>query len=167
MTVPQAINALECLGYAFRLDESGVVKFRTVAEKTRTEEILLSFIRADRAAATDYIHQRESGSTVIDDGCTYSVFDALAIGQAVRHGAAVLLAPVVFHKQALTVSVYWQPVEGTAETVLDAHRNRLKNALKSRLQAMEDQPLEGLTEAEIDRYCEKYSHYKSLLEVFC
>lgn len=164
MTVWQAMSKLESIGYTFIRDGESL-KAAIIGTAPPEASALLDIVRADRAAATDYIHQRESGSTVIDDGCTYSVFDALAIGQAVRHGAAVLLAPVVFHKQALTVSVYWQPVEGTAETVLDAHRNRLKNALKSRLQAMEDQPLEGLTEAEIDRYCEKYSHYKTLLEV--
>lgn len=166
MTTWQAMNRLENLGYCFRTDGERV-RFSLIGTAPPEASALLDIVRADRAAAADYIRQRENGATVIDDGCTYSVFDALAIGQAVRHGAAVLLAPVVFHKQALTVSVYWQPVEGTAETVLDAHRNRLKNALKSRLQAMADQPLEGLTEAEIDRYCEKYSHYKSLLEVFC
>ena len=164
MTVWQAMNKLENIGYTF-IQDGNSLKAAIIGKAPPEASALLDIVRADRAAAADYIRQRENGATVIDDGCTYSVFDALAIGQAVRHGAAVLLAPVVFHKQALTVSVYWQPVEGAAETVLDAHRNRLRNALKSRLQAMEDQSLDGLTEAEIDRFCEKYSHYKTLLEV--
>lgn len=163
MTTWQAMNRLENLGYQFRADGDRVL-FSLIGEPPPEASALLDIVRADRAAAADYVRQRENGATVIDDGCTYSVFDALAIGQAVRRGAAVLLAPVVFHKQALTVSVYWQPVEGAPEIVLDTHKKRIKNALERRLQAMEDQPLEGLTEAEIDRFCEKYSQYKTLLE---
>lgn len=163
MTVWQAMNKLENIGYTF-IQDGESLKAAIIGTAPPEASALLDIVRADRAAAADYIRQRDAGATVIDDGCTYSVFDALAIGQAVRHGAAVLLAPVVFHKQALTVSVYWQPVEGEAETVLDTHRNRLRNALEGRLQVMEDQPLEGLTEAEIDRFCEKYSQYKTILE---
>lgn len=164
MTTWQAMNRLENLGYQFSTD-GGQVRFSLIGKVPPEASALLEIARSDRAAAVDYVRQRESGATVVDDGCTYSVFDALAIGQAVKRGKAVLLAPVIFHKQSLTVTVYWNPVEGAAETVLDAYRNRLKNALESRLQAMEDQPLEGLTEAEIDRYCEKYSRYKTILEV--
>lgn len=164
MTVWQAMNKLENMGYTF-IQDGDSLKAAIIGNPPPEAASLLAIARADRAAAVDYVRQRESGSTVVDDGCTYSVFDALAIGQAVKRGDAVLLAPVIFHKQALTVTVYWNPVEGAAETVLDAYRNRLKNALEGRLQAMENQPLEGLTEAEIDRYCEKYSRYKTILEV--
>lgn len=164
MTTWQAMNRLENLGYQFRTDGERV-RFSLIGTAPPEASALLDIARADRAAAADYVRQRESGAIVVDDGCTYSVFDALAIGQAVKRGDAVLLAPVIFHKQALTVTVYWNPVEGAAETVLDAYRNRLKNALEGRLQTMENQSLKGLTEAEIDRYCEKYSRYKTLLEV--
>lgn len=165
MTIPQAINTLESIGYSFRLDSIGAIKFRPVAEKSKEESALLDIVRRDRAAAADYLRQRQDGATVVDDGCTYSVFDALAIGQAVRRGDAVLLAPVIYHKQPMTVTVYWQPVHGIASAVLDWHRERLKSTLESRLQAMDAQSLEGMTEAEIDRFCEKYSQYKTLLEV--
>lgn len=164
MTCWQAMSKLENMGYTFIKDGESL-KAAIIGKAPPESSALLAIVRTDREAAADYIRQRDAGAMVVDDGCTYSVFDALAIGQAVRHGAAVLLAPVVFHKQALTVSVYWQPVEGAAAAVLNTHRTRLKNALESRLQTMENQSLKGLTEAEIDRYCEKYSRYKTLLEV--
>lgn len=166
MTVWQAMNKLESIGYTF-IQDGDSLKAAIIGTPPPEASAMLDIVRADRAAAADYIRQRDAGATVIDDGSTYSVFDALAIGQAIRRGAAVLLAPVVFHKQALTVSVYWQPVEGTAETVLDTHKNRLRNAMERRLQEMEEQPLDGLTEAEIDRFCEKYSQYKTILEGCC
>jgi len=163
MTTWQAMNRLENLGYCFRTDGERV-RFSLIGEPPPEAAALLDVVRQDRAAAADYLRHRQDGATVVDDGCTYSIFDALAIGQAIRRGAAVLLAPVVFHKQALTVSVYWQPVEGVPETVLDTHRNRLRNALEARLHEMDNEPLDGLTEAEIDRFCEKYSQYKTILE---
>lgn len=163
MTVWQAMNKLENMGYAF-IQDGDSLKAAIIGKAPPEAPALLEIVRADRASAADYIRQRDAGATVADDGCTYSVFDALAIGQAVRRGAAVLLAPVIYHKQQLTVSVYWQPVEGSEESVLSAHRNRLRNAMEARLEAMDNQSLEGMTEAEIDRFCEKYSLYKTILE---
>lgn len=98
-------------------------------------------------------------------GCTYSVLDALAIAQAVRRGDAILLAPVIFHKQPLTVTVCWEPTHGVAEAVLEWHRERLQNALQGRLQAMEQQPLDGMSAEEVEALCDKYTLYKTLMEV--
>lgn len=165
MTVAEAMNALESMGFCFRLDEKGEIKFRSPETRSPETADLLEIARTDRAAAADYVRQQGSGATVVDDGCTYSVLDALAIGQAVKRGDAVLLGPVIFHREPVNVSVYWRPVHGVAEDMLEKHRERLGNALRRRLQEMENQPLDGLTEAETDRLFEKYSQYKYILEV--
>jgi hypothetical protein len=162
MTCWQAMNRLEALGYSFHLDVSGRAVGVLAGETPPEASALLEIARADRAAAADYIRQREAGAVVVDDGCTYSVLDALAIGQAVKHGDAVLLGPVIFHREPVNVSVYWRPVRGVAEAVLEWHRERLEKALRRRLQKMEQTDLDGMTEAEIDRFCEKYSRYKLL-----
>ena len=94
-----------------------------------------------------------------------NVFDALAIGRAVRRGDAVLLAPVIFHREEMTVTVPWKPVHGVAEAVLEWHRARLEKAIRRRLQEMEEQPIDGLSEREMDALIDKYDRYKMLLEV--
>lgn len=165
MTVAEAMNALEHLGFSFRLAERGEIKFRSSVERPPEAAALLDIVRTDRASAADYIRQRESGATVVDDGCTYSVMDALAIAQAVRRGDAVLLAPVIFHKQALNVTVCWEPTHGIAGAVLEWHRERLKNTLQGRLQTMEQQPLDGMSAEEVEALCDKYTLYKTLMEV--
>ena len=153
MSVFEAMAALESLGFSFRLDENGDIKFRSYGEKTPETDALLSIARADRAAAAAYLLQR------------YSVFDAMAIGQAVKRGEAVLLSPVIYHREPVNVSIYWQPVQSTAEEVLQKHRQRLENALHRRLQEMEQETFEGWTDAEIDRFCDQYDRYKTILEV--
>ena len=99
------------------------------------------------------------------DKRTCSLLDALAIGQAVKRGDAVLLGPVVFHRDTVNVSVYWQPVHGVDEAVLEWHRERLEKAMRRSLQEMEQQPLDSLSAAEVERLGEKYSRYKTILEV--
>lgn len=94
-----------------------------------------------------------------------TVFDALAIAQAVRRGDAVLTGPVIFHREVVNVTVPWQPTHGVPAAVLEWHRERLEKALRRRLQEMEQKDLDGMTEAELDRFCEKYEHYKTILEV--
>jgi len=164
VTVSQAMRELEKMGCSFRLDESGGVRFRFDADRPPEAAALLEIARSDRAAAADYVRQREAGAVVVDDVCTYSVLDALAIGQAVKRGDAVLLAPVVFHREPITVTVFWHPVRGVAEAVLDWHRERLEKAMHRSLQEMEQQPLDGLTAAEVERLGNKYSRYKTILE---
>lgn len=95
----------------------------------------------------------------------YTVLDALAIARAVRRGDAVLLGHVIFHRKDANVTVHWKPARGVPSAVLEWHRERLENALRRRLQEMEQKDLDGMTEAEIDRFCEKYDHYKIILEV--
>lgn len=163
MTVWQAMSKLESIGYSFVQDRDSL-KAAIIGTPPPEASALLDIVRADRDAAADYIRQRKSGSTVIDDGCTYSVFDALAIGQAVQRGEAVLLAPVVFHVEPVNVSVYWKPTHGVPDAVLEWHRERLKKALRRRLQEMEQKDLDGMTEAEIDRFCQKYDRYKIIME---
>lgn len=41
-----------------------------------------------------------------------SIFDALAIAQAVKKGEARLLGKVVFHRQTMSVTVRWEPTGG-------------------------------------------------------
>lgn len=157
------MKRLEDLGYSFHLDAGRAVG--VLAGKAPPEaSALLEIARSDRAAAADYVRQREAGAVVVDDGCTYSVLDALAIGQAVKRGDAVLLAPVVFHREPITVTVLWQPVRGVDEAVVEWHRKRLENALRRRLQEMKQKDLDCMTETEIDAFCEKYRRYKLLIE---
>ena len=164
MTCWQAMKRLEDLGYSFHLDASGRAVGVLAGEAPREASALLEIARSDRAAAAEYVRQREAGAVVVDDGCTYSVLDALAIAQAVKRGDAVLLAPVVFHREPITVTVLWHPVRGVAEAVLDWHRERLEKAIRRSLQEMEQQPLDGLSAAEVDRLGEKYTRYKLLME---
>lgn len=157
------MKRLEDLGYSFHLDASGRV-VGVLAGVTPPETLaLLEIARSDRAAAAEYVQQREAGAVVVDDGCTYSVLDALAIGRAVKRGDAVLLAPVVFHREPITVTVLWRPVRGVEEAVLEWHRESLEATLCRRLEEMEQQTFNGWTDAEIDDFCEKYSRYKLLL----
>ena len=163
MTCWQAMKHLEDLGYTFRIDTGRVVG--VLAGEAPTEAAaLLEIARADRAAAAEYVRQREAGAVVVDDGCTYSMLDALAIGQAVKRGDAVLLTPVVYHSEPMTVTVLWQPVHGVADAVLAWHRERLETALCRRLKQMEEQTFDGWTDAEIDHFCEKYAYCKWLME---
>lgn len=164
MTCWQAMKRLEDLGYSFHVDAGRAVGVLAGAAPPEASS-LLDIARADRAAAAEYVRQREAGAVVVDDGCTYSVLDALAIAQAVRRGDAVLLGPVIFHREAVNVTVLWQPAHGVAEEVLEWHRERMEKAIHRRLQEMEQKDLDGMTEAEIDRFCEKYDHYKIIMEV--
>lgn len=163
MTVHDAMGALGKMGFSFRLEDSGEVKFRVNGERPPEASALLAIARADRAAAADYVRQRQSGATVTEDGCTYSVLEALAIAQAVRKGEAALIGKIVFHTDTLTVTVRWHPIAAEAQALLDTHKKRLEQALQRRLQEMEQQPVEGLTEAEMTLLCEKYDRYKSIL----
>lgn len=164
MTCWQAMKRLEDIGYSFHLDAGRAVGV-LAGEAPPEASALLAVARSDREGAAEYVRQRRSGAVVMDDGCTYSVLDALAIGQAVKRGEAVLLSPVIYHREPVNVSIYWQPVQSTAEEVLQKHRQRLENALHMRLQEMEQETFEGWTDAEIDRFCEQYDRYKTLLEV--
>lgn len=158
------MKRLEDLGYSFHLDAGRAVG--VLAGKAPPEAAaLLEIARSDHASAAEYVRQREAGAVVVDDGCTYSVLDALAIGQAVKRGDAVLLAPVLFHVDPVNVSVYWQPTHGVPAAVLEWHRERLEKALRRSLQEMEQQPLDSLSAAEVERLGEKYSRYKTILEV--
>lgn len=164
MTCWQAMNRLEALGYSFHLGASGRAVGVLSGEAPPEASALLEIARADRAAAADYVRQREAGAVVVDDGCTYSVLDALAIAQAVKRGDAVLLGPVIFHRDPVNVSVYWRPVHGLAEAVLEWHRERLEKTLRKSLEEMEQMSLDGMSAAEVERLGEKHGRYRLLLE---
>ena len=141
MTVWQAMHALEGLGYRFRATGGGV-KAEICGEAPPESSALLDIVRSDREAARAYVVEREAGAVVEDDGCTFSLFDALAIGQAVRRGEARLMG----------------------NSPLPVWRERLKKALEARLQAMEGSGWENMQAEEYARFCEKYGQYTRLLE---
>ncbi len=164
MTTWQAMNSLEDLGYQFRAD-GDLVRFSLIGQPPLEASALLDIVRRDREAARAYVLARQEGATVVDDGCTYSLFDALAIGQAVKKGEARLLGKVVFHRQEMTVSVPWEPLTGEASTgLLSRRRECLKNALEARLKAMESSGWENLTVEEYNQFCARYGRYYRLLE---
>ena len=163
MTTWQAMNSLEGLGYQFRAD-GDLVRFSLIGEAPPEAPALLDVVRRDREAARAYVLARQEGATVVDDGCTYSLFDALAIGQAIKKGEARLLGKVIFHRQEMTVSVRWEPLTGEASAgLLNRRRECLKNALEARLKAMENSGWENLTAEEYNQFCARYGRYYRLL----
>lgn len=164
MTTWQAMNSLEGLGYQFRAD-GDLVRFSLIGEPPAEAPALLEVVRRDREAARAYVLARQEGATVVEDGCTYSLFDALAIGQAIKKGEARLLGKVTFHRQEMTVSVRWEPLTGEASAgLLNRRRECLKNALEARLKAMENSGWENLTAEEYNQFCARYGRYYRLLE---
>lgn len=161
MTTWQAMNSLEGLGYQFRAD-GDLVRFSLVGRPPPEASALLDIARRDREAARAYVLARQEGATVVEDG--YSLFDALAIGQAIKKGEARLLGNVTFHRQEMTVSVPWEPLTGEASAeLLSRRRECLKNALEARLKAMENSGWENLTAEEYDQFCARYGRYYRLL----
>lgn len=158
MTVWQAMHALEGLGYRFRATGGGV-KAEVCGAAPPEASALLDIVRSDREAARAYVLEREAGAVVEDDGCTFSLFDALAIGQAVRRGEARLMGKVIFHRQPMTATIHCEDL-----SALPVWRERLKKALEARLQAMEGSGWENMRAEEYARFCEKYGQYTRLLE---
>lgn len=164
MTTWQAMHALERIGYGFELHGDGVRA--TLQGKAPPEaSALLDIACQDRAAARAYVIERQSGAVVVDDGCTYGAFDALAIAQAVRKGEARLLGNVIFHREDMTCTVRWEPLKGEASAVLLRHRERLKNSLESRLKAIEATPWESVTPEQAEALCARYERYFWMKEV--
>lgn len=164
MTTWQAMNALERVGYTFAPTAQGV-RATLQGHPPAEAPALLDVVRRDREAARAYVLARQEGATVVDDGCTYSLFDALAIGQAIKKGEARLLGKVIFHRQEMTVSVRWEPLTGEASAgLLNRRRECLKNALEARLKAMENSGWENLTAEEYNQFCARYGRYYRLLE---
>ena len=148
MTVWQAMHALEGLGYRFRATGGGV-KAEICGEAPPESSALLDIVRSER----------EAGTMVQDDGCTFSLFDALAIGQAVRRGEARLMGKVIFHRQPMTATIHCEDL-----SALPVWREWLKKALEARLQAMEGSGWENMQAEEYARFCEKYGQYTRLLD---
>jgi len=164
VTTWQAMNALEGLGYRFGLAGAGV-RATLQGAPPPGASALLEIVRRDREAARAYIEERQAGATVADDGCTYSILDALAIAQAVKKGEARLLGKVIFRRKDMAVTVHWEPVGGEASAaLLLRRRERLMEALKARLRAMEGSEYWNLTAEEYDRFCARYGRYCRLLE---
>ena len=94
-----------------------------------------------------------------------TVFDAIAIGAAVKAGEARLFGKVVYHRQADNVTIRWEPLNGqTSAALLEHRRNALYKALQRRLEAMENLPDRELSSEEIDRLNEDYGRCKRLLQ---
>ena len=164
MTTWQAMNKLERLGYQFEATADGV-RVTLQGEAPPESFALLEIARRDREAARAYVLERQAGGIVAEDGCTYSVLEALAIAQAIRKGEARLLGKVIFHRPAGNVSVYWEPLTGESpEVLLTRYREALTNALEARLKAMDESPYWNLSPEEYDAFCAKYSRYAELLK---
>ena len=165
MTCWQAMNALERLGYRFSLTAEGRIQASIRGIKPPEASALLEIIRQERDSAAAYVRERQAGAIVIEDGSTRSVFDAVAIGEAVRDGEARLIGKVVYHRQADNVTIRWEPLNGQpSAALLCTRREVLRNALQSRLQAMEILPDRELTGDEIDRLNAEYGRCKRLLD---
>lgn len=164
MTTWQAMSALERVGYTFAPTAEGV-RATLQGQPPAEASALLDIARRDREAARAYVLARQEGATVVDDGCTYSLFDALALGQAVRKGEARLLGKVIFHKRDMTVSLYWKQL--TAEdpaAFMNRYRERMKSAIQKRLRQMDDAEWWKLSEDEFDQMSSRYSFLCWLLE---
>ena len=165
MTVWQAMNRLEALGYTFRLNDEERAAGHIEGERPPEASTLLDIARADPISAADYVRQRQDGALVVDDGCTIPVLNALAISLAVRKGEAELLGKVIFHKRDMTVSLYWKQL--TAEdpaAFMNRYRERMKSAIQKRLRQMDDAEWWKLSEDEFDQMSSRYSFLCWLLE---
>ena len=167
MTTWQAMAALEGLGYRFEITAGGKIKGTIEGTKPPEASALLDVVRRDRDSAAAYVRERQAGATVADDGSTYTVFDAVALCGAVKNGEAQLFGKVIYHRQANNVTIRWEPLNGqAAAALLDTRREALRNALQSRLCAMEALPDRELTGDEIGRLNAEYGRCKRLLEGF-
>lgn len=165
MTVYQAMNKLESLGYCFHLNDEGRAVGSIVGNKPAEASALLDIARADPISAADYVRQRQAGALVVDDGCTISVLDALAISLAIRKGEAELLGKVIFHKRDMTVSLYWKQLTAEEPAVfMDRYRKRMRAAIQKRLRQMDDAEWWNLSEEEFEQMSSRYSFLNWLLE---
>ena len=165
MTTWQAIAALEALGYRFEITAEGKIRGTVEGTKPPEASALLDIVRRDRDSAAAYVKERQAGATVIDDGCTFSTFDAVAICGAIRDKEAQLFGMVVYHRQANNVTIRWEPLNGqTSAALLNTRREALRTALQGRLCALEVLPDRELTGDEIDRLNAEYGRCKRLLE---
>ncbi len=158
MTTWQAMNALEEMGYQFTATDGGV-RATLYGKPPGNASALLDIVRLDRDGARAYVQERQEGTMVIDDGCTYSLFDALAIGQAVRRGDAKLLGKVIVHQKDMTATVRWAPVRGD----LAECRERFKTLLQSRLQAAEAEFWDSSTLDVAEALLSKIERYTMIL----
>ncbi|NLI22313.1 MAG: hypothetical protein GX418_12320 [Clostridiales bacterium] len=165
MTTWQAMAALEGLGYRFEITAEGKIRGTVEGKKPPEASGLLEIVRRDRDSAAAYVKERQAGATVVDDGSTYSMFDAVAICGAIRDGEAQLFGMVTYHRRADTVTIKWEPLNGqTSAALLDTRREALRNALQGRLCVLEVLPDGEMTGDEIDRLNAEYGRCKRLLE---
>ena len=165
MTTWQAMAALEALGYRFEITAAGKIRGTVEGTKPPEASALLDIVRRDRDSAAAYVRERMAGATVVDDGSTYPMFDAVAICAAIRAGEAQLFGKVTYHRQADNVTIRWEPLNGqTPAALLDTRREALRTALQSRLCALEVLPDREMVGDEIDALNRDYGHSKQLLE---
>lgn len=163
MTTWQAMAALEGLGYRFEITAEGKIRGTLEGTKPPEASALLDIVRRDRDSAAAYVKEQQAGATVVDDGSGYTVFTAVAIGEAIKAGEARLIGKVTYHRQADNVTIRWEPLNGQT-TLLDTRREALRIALESRLGALEVLPDRELTSDEIDHLNVEYGRCKRLLE---
>ena len=89
MTCWQAMDELKQLGYRFDLTAEGRVRASIRGTKPPEASALLDIVRRDRESAAAYVQ-------------VYSVFDALAISQAIKAGEARLICKVIYHRRQTT-----------------------------------------------------------------
>lgn len=164
MTTRQAMAELERLGYQFEITVEGKIKGTIQGTNPPEATYLLEFVRRDRDSATAYVKERRSGSTVADDGLICTVFDAVAISEAVKTGEAQLLDKVNYHWQPNNVTLRWKPCNGqTSSVLLAVYRESLYKRLQNQMRVMEQLPDRDLTCEEIERLNREYTRCINLL----
>jgi hypothetical protein len=151
MTCYQAMEALEGMGYLFSITAEGKIRGTLHSKQPPEASALLDIVKKNRESALDYLER-----------C--SVFDAVAIGQAVKAGEARLIGKVIYHTKRNNVTIHWEPLNGQSRsTLLNTRREALKAALEGRLRAMDNLDNE-LTATEVDHMNAEYGCCLLLLE---
>jgi hypothetical protein len=145
------MEVLEQMGYQFAVTAEGKIRGTLHSKQPPEASALLDIVKKNRENALDYLERR-------------SVFDAVAIGQAVKAGEARLIGKVIYHTKRNNVTIHWEPLNGQSRnTLLNTRREALKAALEGRIRAMDNLDKE-LTDDEIDRMNAEYGRYLLLLE---
>lgn len=164
MTVWDAMSRLEQLGYRFEITTERKIKGTFQGTKPPEASVLLEIVRHDHESAVAYVLEHKVRRNAVINRNTYSVFDAVAVSEAVQAGEARLLGVVIYHRQANNVTIRWEPCNGQdAYLLLRKYRETLLNTLQNRVRAMERLPDRELTDEEIGHLNNDYTHCLNLL----
>ena len=144
MSTPEAIRELEEMGYSFKLTDNGQIG--AIGRPGSDAHFLLDIIKADHDGAVEYLQR-------------YSLFDAIAIGEAVKSGKAALTGKVIYHRREDNVTVPWEPIQGS----LAEYRETLQTKLEQRLHRLETCNLDGLSTEAVEQLAEEYGICRRLL----